>query len=99
MAKKCCRAGFGSIFCAKSKQKIRYWFDQEAVYSQFFSVAFGYERLLSHVNFSYCNRKGQNSCYKLPKYGNEVTQDVEQSDLDWTNLLRRLHHVANCPKR
>ena len=37
---------------------ISYWFDQEEVYLQFFSTVFGYEGLLSHVHFSYCNRKG-----------------------------------------
>ena len=62
-------------------------------------IAISNKGFFSHVNFSYCDRKGQNSCYKLPKYGNEVTQDVEQSDLDGANLLCCLHYVTKCPER
>ena len=86
-----------TYFAYKSDQQFA--LNQDAAYSQFFSIVFGYERLLSHVHFSYCNRKGQNSRDKLPKYGNEVTQDVEQRYLDGANLLCCLHHVTKRPER
>ena len=54
--------GLAAYFAYKwskfNKLTISYSFDQEEVYLQFFSIVFGYEGLLSHVHFSYCNRKG-----------------------------------------
>lgn len=71
-------------------------------YLQIFEVlitVFSNIRLLSHVNLCYGDRKGENSCNKLPKYRRHVSNDMKQSDLNGANSFICLHHVTKSSER